>query len=243
MAPERSGSTESQNGEKKQSKPTRKISRFLVSPVVDRGENVPEEKPIPEPAETKEPAKEVQVNGLPDKEVPPSLPPQEYVPTKQYSLPTQIPPPVEIRPEIQPVERPLEIPKEVPTTVTMVPAPIVSNIQAVPTMSQVPVQNQNLIQNPMIVTSSLQPNLTTPLQIATDTPLLGLSQVGTPMGVAGERGLNVGVPGELGLNVGLQGVALGITTQQNLTPTPAVNDTMPNAENIQRMLLKQNIMK
>ncbi|KAJ8707355.1 hypothetical protein PYW08_010607 [Mythimna loreyi] len=238
MAPERSGSTESQNGEKKQSKPTRKISRFLVSPVVDRGENVPEEKPIPEPAETKEPAKEIQVNGLPEKEAPPLLPPQEYVPPQQYSVPTQIPAPVEIRPEIQPgqVERPVEVPKEVPVTVTLAPpTPIVSNIQTVQTIPQVPVQNPTqIIQNPMINTSNLQPNLTTPLQIATDThtPLLGLSQVGTPMGVGGD----------LGLNMGLQGVALGMTTQQNLTPTPGVNDTMPNAENIQRMLLKQNIM-
>ena len=236
MAPERSGSTESQNGEKKQSKPTRKISRFLVSPVVDRGENVPEEKPIPEPAEPKEPSKEVQVNGLPEKEIPPSLPPQEFVPTHQYSVPTQMPPPVEIRPEIQPVERPVEVPKEVPATVTMVPAPIVSNVQTVQTMTQVPIPTQNLLPpNPMINATNLQPNLTTPLQIATDThtPLLGLSQVGTPMGVGGE----------LGLNMGLQGVGLGMTTQQNLTPTPGVNDTMPNAENIQRMLLKQNIMK
>lgn len=236
MAPERSGSTESQNGEKKQSKPTRKISRFLVSPVVDRGENVPEEKPIPEPAEPKEPSKEVQVNGLPEKEVPPSLPPQEYVAPQQYSVPTQVPAPVEIRPEVQPVERPVEVPKEVPVAVTMVPAPVVTNIQAVQTMPQVPVQTQNqIIQNTMINTSNLQPNLTTPLQIATDThtPLLGLSQVGTPMGVGGD----------LGLNMGLQGVGMGMTTQQNLTPTPGVNDTMPNAENIQRMLLKQNIMK
>ncbi|CAH1643863.1 unnamed protein product [Spodoptera littoralis] len=216
MAPERSGSTESQSGEKKQQKPTRKISRFLVSPVVDRGENVPEEKPIPEPAEHVEP----QVNGLPEKE-PAPLPPQEFVPTHQYSVAPQIQPPVDLRPDVQSIERPIEMKQEVPVTVTMVLPPIVSNISSVP---QVPAQN---IINPMLNSSNVQPNLTTPLQIATDTPLLGLSQVGTPMGVGGE----------LGLNMGLQGVGLAMSG-----PTPGANDAMPNAENIQRMLLKQNIM-
>lgn len=218
MAPERSGSTESQSGEKKQQKPTRKISRFLVSPVVDRGENVPEEKPIPEPAELIEP----QVNGLPEKE-PAPLPPQEFVPTHQYSVAPAIQPPVDLRPDVsQSIERPIEMKQEVPVTVTMVLPPIVSNISSVP-----PVPTQNMI-NPMLNSSNLQPNLTTPLQIATDTPLLGLSQVGTPMGVGGE----------LGLNMGLQGVGLAMSG-----PAPGSNDAMPNAENIQRMLLKQNIMK
>ncbi|CAH0697527.1 unnamed protein product [Spodoptera exigua] len=216
MAPERSGSTESQSGEKKPQKPTRKISRFLVSPVVDRGENVPEEKPIPEPVELAEP----QVNGLPEKE-PASLPPQEFVPTHQYSVPPQIQPPVDLRPDVQSVERPVEIKQDVPVSVTMVLPPIVSNISSV---QQVPAPN---VINPMLNASNLQPNLTTPLQIATDTPLLGLSQVGTPMGVGGD----------LGLNMGLQGVGLTMAA-----PTPGSNDAMPNAENIQRMLLKQNIM-
>lgn len=128
MAPERSGSTDS-NGDKK--KPSRKISRFLVSPVVDRGENLPEETCIQE--SDKEKAKE---NGLPE----PSLPQDNYVPTHQYSSPTQAPV-VDHRPEIKPVE---------------------PEVKEVPSMPQ-----------SMINATALQSNLTTPLQIATDTPLLG----------------------------------------------------------------------
>ncbi|CAG9796218.1 unnamed protein product [Diatraea saccharalis] len=81
LAPDRSGSSESQN-DKKNQKPTRKISRFLVSPVVDRGQesedlertdtnasedasntHVPQEDPPqppagpPEPAEAPEPSR------------------------------------------------------------------------------------------------------------------------------------------------------------------------------------------
>ncbi|XP_026733928.1 uncharacterized protein LOC113498184 [Trichoplusia ni] len=266
MAPERSGSTESQNGEKKQQKPTRKISRFLVSPVVDRGEHVPEEKPAPgpepdarePPRETpreppRDPPREPQLNGLPEKDPPP----QEYVPTHQYSLPPPVPQPVpqpaqqpaqqpapqptqqpapqptpqpapqsapEQRPEIQHIERPIEIKKDIPAT--SMPVPVATNIQTAP---HIPVQN---IINPMLAATNLQPNLTTPLQIATDTPLLGLSQVGTPMGVGGELGINMGLPA----------VGLAMPTHQTLTPNPGVTEAMPNAENIQRMLLKQNIM-
>lgn len=107
------------------------------------------------------------------------------------------------------------------------PVPVATNIQTAP---HIPVQN---IINPMLTATNLQPNLTTPLQIATDTPLLGLSQVGTPMGVGGELGINMGLPA----------VGLAMPTHQTLTPNPGVTDAMPNAENIQRMLLKQNIMK
>ncbi|XP_037876946.1 serine/threonine-protein kinase Wnk isoform X2 [Bombyx mori] len=187
-APERSGSTESQSSDRKPFKPTRKISRFLVSPVVDRGENLPEEKTvIPEPERLQDLAKElreVQVNGLPETQVP----------TYQ------------------------------PERVEPVPEPVTSIPMSVP-VSSVPIQN---VINPMM----LQPNLTTPLQIATDSPLLGLSQAGTPMG--NDLGLNV-------LGAGLVDPARAPATQ-NIIPTPGVADTMPNAENIHRMLLKQNIM-
>lgn len=233
MPPDRSGSSESQNGEKKSQKPSRKISRFLVSPVVDRGENVPEEK-LPE----SEPPTPI-VNGL-DKDITPQ--PQDFVPTLQYSVTPQAPnvdhrPEMSIlhieRQEIQP-ERPLELKPEIPASVNVpMPTPIVSNIQQLP---QLPVQN--IINSNLLNTTALQPNLTTPLQIATDSPLLGLSQVGTPMG--GEL-LNIGL-GHMGGGFDPAAVSLGLSTQQTLTPIPGVTDALPNAENIQRMLLKQNIM-
>ncbi|XP_060807568.1 serine/threonine-protein kinase Wnk isoform X2 [Amyelois transitella] len=159
VAPERSGSTESQNGEKKPHKPSRKISRFLVSPVVDRGEEVPEERPH-------------EVNGLPEK--------QDSVP-QQYS----------------------EHIKEEQTN----PAAIPTSVQSI-----MPQQAQNV--NANVLNVGLQPSLTTPLQIATDTPILGISQVSTPMGAGGELGAAPAQP-----------------------PAGA-----HHAENIQRMLLKQNIM-
>lgn len=237
MAPERSGSTESQNGDKKHQKPSRKISRFLVSPVVDRGENVTEEKLLE--VEPPPPA----VNGI-DKDI--TSQPQEYVPTHQYSVPSQAPvvdhrpeitvPQVDHRPEVQP-ERPIELVNEIPVSVNVpAPTPIVSNV---PTITQIPVQN---VINPNLLTAtSLQPNLTTPLQIATDSPLLGLSQVGTPMGVGGEL-LNIGL-GHVGGGLDPSSVSLGLSSQQTLTPIPGVVDALSNTENIQRMLLKQNIMK
>lgn len=212
LATERSGSTESQNGEKKASKPTRKISRFLVSPVVDR-ENVAEDK-IPEvepkfPEPVRELPKETQVNGLPEteKEVIPQ------VPTHQYSAQMQSVP--QNTADLKPIDAPqVETKPEIP--LPQIPAPLPVNIPIQPVL------------NSMLGTT-LQPNLTTPLQIATDTPLLGLSQVGTPIGA------------DLGLNMGVgQSLPLG---HQTLTPTPGVNDALPNAENIHRMLLKQNIMK
>ncbi|CAB3232975.1 unnamed protein product [Arctia plantaginis] len=247
IAPERSGSTESQNGDKKQQKPSRKISRFLVSPVVDRGENVPEEKLLE--VEPPPPA----VNGI-DKDI--TIQPQEFVPTHQYSVPSQAPvidhrseitvpqvdhrpeitvPQVDHRPEVQP-ERPVELVKEIPVSVNVpAPAPLVSNV---PTIPQIPVQN---VINPNLLTAtSLQPNLTTPLQITTDSPLLGLSQVGTPMGVGGEL-LNIGL-GHVGGSLDPSSVSLGLSTQQTLTPTPGSVDALSNTENLQRMLLKQNIM-
>lgn len=130
MAPERSGSAES-NGEKK--KPSRKISRFLVSPVVDRGENLPEETPIPEIEKSEE--KKAKENGLPE-----AMPQDNYVPTHQYSSSTQAPL-IDHRLEMRP-DPEAEVPA-IPQSVSMLNA------------------------------TALQPNLTTPLQIATDTPLLG----------------------------------------------------------------------
>ncbi|XP_038219386.1 serine/threonine-protein kinase WNK1-like isoform X2 [Zerene cesonia] len=231
MAPERAGSIES-NGEKKSQKPTRKISRFLVSPVVDRGEDVPDEKSEIAPAEVeKEPPKEPQVNGLPEPEPerPAAVPQEKYVPTHQYSLPSQ-PQVTDHRPE-------LTAAAPHPTTAPPITTTIPINLQA--TIPQpLPFQAINPILN-----GSLQPNLanlTTPLQIATDTPLLGLSQVGTPMGVGADLGLNLGLQVAPGLADPLGRLQLG---QPTLTPTPAVSDTLTNAENIQRMLLKQNIIK
>ncbi|XP_045507287.1 uncharacterized protein LOC123703397 isoform X5 [Colias croceus] len=238
MAPERAGSIES-NGEKKSQKPTRKISRFLVSPVVDRGEDVPDEKSEIAAAEVeKEPpkeAKEPQVNGLPEPEPekPAPVPQEKYVPTHQYSLPSQPQTVTDHRPEVLPPEVTAPQPTTAPPITTTIPI----NLQA--TIPQpLPFQTINPILN-----GTLQPNLTnltTPLQIATDTPLLGLSQVGTPMGVGGELGLNLG----LQVAPGLADPVLGRLqlSQPTLTPTPAVSDTLTNAENIQRMLLKQNII-
>ncbi|XP_068624669.1 serine/threonine-protein kinase Wnk isoform X2 [Battus philenor] len=255
MAPDRSGSSESQNGDKKSQKPTRKISRFLVSPVVDRGEDVPEEKTEPEkPAEPKlysEVAKEprrvdAQVNGLPEETHPAQpvtqvIPQEKHVPNQQYSVASQIhaPPPVaEQRVEAKP-EIPITAP--IPQPMPPITAPIATNIQAAIPQA-LPFQNPML--NPNLLTGSLQANLTnlsTPLQIATDTPLLGLSQVGTPMGLGADLslGMGLGMGPALGDPVGLGRLPFA---QPTLTPTPGLSDTMPNAENIQRMLLKQNIM-
>ncbi|XP_045780139.1 uncharacterized protein LOC123877422 isoform X3 [Maniola jurtina] len=272
---DRSGSTES-NGERKSQKPTRKISRFLVSPVVDRGEDVPEEKgadrPEERPAEvpklpepTKEPPREPpreQVNGLPEPEPAPTLPetqpeiirpepiqkpipqtvPENFVPTHQYSLPSQLthtPQTItDHRPEVKqiPSEQNVQLPQSTTQPIT---TSMTNNIQS--TIPQtMPFQSINHT----LLNGALQPsltNLTTPLQIATDTPLLGLSQVGTPV-----------VGGDLGLNLGLAQMAPGLVDpmalsrlqlgQPTLTPNSGMNDTLANAENIQRMLLKQNII-
>ncbi|XP_045525999.1 serine/threonine-protein kinase WNK1 isoform X3 [Pieris brassicae] len=231
MAPDRAASIES-NGEKKSQKPTRKISRFLVSPVVDRGEDVPDEKSEKSASETEKPevkeTKEPQLNGLPETEVPDSKPqviPPEFVPTHQYSLPSHAPQTmIDHRPEV----KPQELPQTQPITTT-----IPTNIQA--TIPQ-PVPFQSI--NP-IINSALQPNFTTPLQITTDSPLLGMSQVGTPLGVGGDMGLNLGLPVAPGMDPVLSRLQLN---QPNLTPTPAASETLANAENIQRMILKQNII-
>lgn len=123
MAPERSGSSESQNGEKKSTKPSRKISRFLVSPVVDRGENL-EGKTIQETEKG-----EVKENGLD----------HEFVPTHQYSSQVQAHQTVvDVKPEEMKPEQPL-----------------------------------NNVINTNLLNAAALPSLTTPLQIATDTPLLG----------------------------------------------------------------------
>lgn len=172
---------------------------------------------------TKEPKVE-QVNGLPEKEVQSQvfIPQDNSVPTHQYSSTSQVSQPADHRPEL------VEIPQSIPP----VSAPT-SNVNNVPIPQTLPAF-QNI--NPNLLNPSLQANinLTTPLQIATDSPLLGLSQVGTPMG--GDLGLNVGL-GQMG-----QVDPMGLTRLQTMTPTQ-VNDTLPNAENLQRMLLKQNIMK
>ncbi|XP_053619215.1 uncharacterized protein Wnk isoform X2 [Plodia interpunctella] len=176
MPGERSGSTDSTNGEhRKPHKPTRKISRFLVSPVVDRGEEVPEERPH-------------EINGLPEKQ-------ETVVPPQQLS----------------------ELIKEEPA----IPAAIPTSVQSI--MPQQP---------PNVNANVLQPSLTTPLQIATDTPILGLSQVGTPMGAGAD----------LGLNIGLSQPPLDLAPRLSTQPTSTAGEGLPNAENIQRMLLKQNIM-
>ncbi|XP_069362552.1 serine/threonine-protein kinase Wnk-like isoform X6 [Maniola hyperantus] len=272
---DRSGSTES-NGERKSQKPTRKISRFLVSPVVDRGEDVPEEKGVDRPAEerpaevpklpepTKEPPREPpreQINGLPEPEPAPTLPepqpeirpepvqkpipqtvPDNFVPTHQYSLPSQLthtPQAItDHRAEVKqiPSEQNVQLPQSTPQPIT---SSMTNNIQS--TIPQtMPFQSINHT----LLNGALQPsltNLTTPLQIATDTPLLGLSQVGTPV-VGGDLGLNLGLaqmaPGLVD-PMGLSRLQLG---QPTLTPNSGVNDPLANAENIQRMLLKQNII-
>lgn len=261
---DRSGSTES-NGERKSQKPTRKISRFLVSPVVDRGEDVSEEKGLEQtaveaaseapklPETTKEPAGPVQVNGLPEPELPETVPqpepvpkhlqepvqkppqtaPEKLVPTHQYSLPSQMShTPQTVTDHVKMPTDQIHLPQ---STTQAVSSSIPANIQS--TIPQtMPFQHINHA----LLNGGLQSNLTTPLQIATDTPLLGLSQVGTPV-VGADLGLNLG----LQMNPGLDPMALSRLQlgQPTLTPNSGVSDTLANAENIQRMLLKQNIIK
>lgn len=156
-----------------------------------------------------------QVNGVQET-------PQEYVPTHQYSASSQASHAPQTLTDHIPVIP--EIPMTLPVSTPRVNQPVP---QTLPTI-------QNI--NPML-NSTLQNNinLTTPLQIATDsTPVLGLSQVGTPRG--GELGPGVSLP------MGVDPV-LRFSAQQNLAPAPGVTDSVTNAENIQRMLLKQNIMK
>ncbi|CAG9569872.1 unnamed protein product [Danaus chrysippus] len=266
-AADRSGSTES-NGDKKSTKPTRKISRFLVSPVVDRGEDVPEEKmetkqePSDKQVEAKterhkEPIKEVQVNGFPEPEpvpqpavaathadttttteatpptkpLPQSVPQEKLVPTHQYSLPTQL----THTPHTMIDHRPADMQQKPAEQIQ----PAVTCLGNIPTnMTQIPYQAAGNT----LLNGTLQHNLTTPLQIATDTPLLGLSQVGTPMGVGADLGLNIAL-GAVGTGFA-DPMGLGRLTlaQPMLTPTSGVTDSLGNAENIQRMLLKQNII-
>lgn len=274
-AADRSGSTES-NGDKKSTKPTRKISRFLVSPVVDRGEDVPEEKAERAPetkqetsdkhveAKTeraKEPIKEVQVNGFPEPEpatpvpaaaathaetttateatpptkaLPQSVPQEKFVPTHQYSLPAQL----THTPHTMIDHRPADMQQKPAEQIQQ--APTITCIGNIPAnIPQLPYQAP---MNPAL-NGTIQPNLTTPLQIATDTPLLGLSQVGTPMGVGADLGLNIAL-GAVGPGFA-DPMGLGRLTlaQPMLTPTSGVTGSLGNAENIQRMLLKQNIIK
>ncbi|XP_048487006.1 serine/threonine-protein kinase WNK1 isoform X5 [Plutella xylostella] len=236
-APDRAGSTESSstNGDKKSQKPTRKISRFLVSPVVDRTEQVPEEQAVitdaPAVARDKplysDVAKEhPKLNGFPENEqttpsVQPAPPEPSFVPTHQYPQISNVPLNV------------IDHKQEMPQTVVMQSQPntaITTNVQSIP--QSIPQSYQQI--NP----SLLQPNLTTPLQIATDTPLLGLSQVATPISMGGDFGLGQ-------LNPGLDpmgGNRLSFSAPQTLAPAAGATDAFSNAENIQRMLLKQNIM-
>ncbi|XP_073958589.1 uncharacterized protein [Choristoneura fumiferana] len=224
LAPERSGSTESATTGERKAAPARKISRFVVSPVVARAAPgdppaaaaAAPPTPAPQPAATEQKlysdvARETreQVNGLPEpaelQQPPP--PSQDFVPTHQYSVPQLSHAPQTLTDHRQTDTAPLPV-QTIPTNIPTVP------------------QYQNLN------TTLLQPNLTTPLQIATDTPLLALSQVGTPM--AGELHLGP-APAEPVVN-------RPPVAPQTLTPTPGLQDSFPNAENIQRMLLKQNIM-
>lgn len=125
--------------------------------------------------------------------------------------------------------------QSVPLTAPTISAPMTTVIQS--TVPQ-PVYQQ-------INPSLLQPNLTTPLQIATDTPILGLSQVATPISVGAEVGLNVGL-GQMGPsveNVPLNGSRLSFVPPQITPNSQNVPETFSNAESIQRMLLKQNIMR
>lgn len=129
------------------------------------------------------------------------------------------------RPIERTIERPIERPME-----RLIERPIEVK-QEIPLATNLPLSMPAMPAHSAINSTLLQTNFTTPLQIATDSPLLGLSQVGTPMGA--ELGLG-------GLGPGLQ---LG---QHALCPSPAVSgfsDALPNAEKIHRMLLKQNIMK
>ncbi|CAH2060556.1 unnamed protein product, partial [Iphiclides podalirius] len=268
MAPDRSGSAESQNGDRKSQKPARKISRFLVSPVVDRGEEAAEEKAAPEPERpepklysevAREPRREATLNGLPEP-APPAIPQESYVPTHQYSAPEPKPKPeVPVAasvpqstvapvaapitapvaaPITAPVAAPITAPVAAPITAT-VAAPVATNIQS--TIPQA-LPFQSAMINPNLLQANLS-NLSTPLQIATDTPLLGLSQVGTPMGMSAELGLGVGL-GAMGTMGATLADPMGLSRLPFAQPTlaPAFADTLPNAENIQRMLLKQNIM-
>lgn len=230
LAPDRSGSNESQNGDKKHSKPSRKISRFLVSPVVDKSDtknpvvvgertviaDVPDVKPKDKPLYS-DVAKEhketpAQLNGLPEELKAQAILPEPH-PT-QYT--TQITQPV---PTITD-QRPVELPQKADANTTITSAP----------------------NNQFQQINQIQPSLTTPLQIATDTPVLGLSQVGTPMSIGDTTKLNVvqNVTMDPGA---IQPSRLPLTIQHTTVPIPVTSDTMPNAENIQRMLLKQNIMR
>uniref|UniRef100_S4PLG1 Clathrin interactor 1 n=2 Tax=Pararge aegeria TaxID=116150 RepID=S4PLG1_9NEOP len=228
------------------------------------------EKPVEAPKlveTTKEPPRE-QVNGLPEPEIAPTQPetqmiqsepiqkpiqepvqksvpqtvPDNFVPTHQYSLTNQLSHTPQTmtdhRPEVKQMstEQNVQMPQ---STAPPISSSMLSNLPS--TIPQtMPFQGINHT----LLNGGLQPsltNLTTPLQIATDTPLLGLSQVGTPV-----------VGGDLGLNFGLAQVAPGLVDpmalsrlqlgQPTLTPNTGVNDTLANAENIQRMLLKQNII-
>ncbi|CAH2987162.1 unnamed protein product [Chilo suppressalis] len=102
LAPERSGSTESQSSDKKNQKPTRKISRFLVSPVVDRGQE-------PEDQEKKEPVVQDDAANLPTP-VPQEVPTHQY-PSASSAAPSQA---IAEAPRPEPQENCLPQPAEQP---------------------------------------------------------------------------------------------------------------------------------
>lgn len=202
------GGPDTHPGDKKPPIPSRKISRFLVSPVVDKSdasnpvvvENavIPDKKPLY--SEVAKEKNNTQINGVPD-----------HVPASQV-------------PQV-----PVDAKPQVPESTAQNNVPLPSN----------PAQNLNAFQN--FNPSLLQP-LTTPLQIATDASILGLSQVGTPMMGGEALGLNLGLaqPG-LAEPVALNGLQYSVS--QNVTPNTATSETLANTENIQRMLLKQNIIR
>ncbi|KAL0810169.1 hypothetical protein ABMA28_010957 [Loxostege sticticalis] len=277
MAPERSGSTESQNGEKKSQKPTRKISRFLVSPVVDRGEDTAEEPEVKEEkkedvavAVTSAPVTSVPVTSVPVTSVPVTsapvtqvVPQENRVPTHQYPAPAQAtqtlaepaPQPQPQPPQTQPPPQPQPQPQ---------PQRPESN-EPVSIQTSVPLLPHQFPQagiDPSILHAALQPslgNLSTPLQIATDPGALGLQHPTPPITTPAPNApmLHVGLAtglaaaglGGAGLNtsgLGLPPRAPAPTPHAGLTPAAdaphAHADAPHSADNIQRMLLKQNII-
>lgn len=210
--------------------------------------------PAPTPAPAPAPAS-VQPEAVPATQPEPvvpapkmtqTIPSEKFVPTHQY-LPTQMSHTPQTITDVRPAD--LKQMSSEPTSMPLPQAPVQPITSIPPNLQSTIPQNFAFPStiNSTLFNGTLQPNLTnltTPLRIATDTPLLGLSQVGTPMGVGADLGLNMGlgqVAPSLGDPMGLGRLQL---TQPTLTPNPGVTDSLAtNAENIQRILLKQNIIK
>lgn len=245
--------TEDVSEEKTTEKPPMEPEKTVEAPKADVAKEPPKETPqvnglpepeLPTPVPQPEPIPAQPEQSIP-KQATQAIPPEKFVPTHQYQLPSQLShTPQTITDhrlvDLKQMSEPSNVPMPLTTTQTIT-ASMPTNLQ-----STIPhtIPFQSTI-NPTLLNGTLQPNLTnltTPLQIATDTPLLGLSQVGTPMGVGADLGLNIGL-GQVAPLADPMALSRLQLTQSTLTPTPGVNDNLANVENIQRMLLKQNIIK